>query len=104
MILFFKPRTITPENLIEIKHHLIKIRSAKVKRCLHEPYWKLSSDPLILFLSVYLYSEYLHQENLCRPRADRVDHPGSRRSSDRRRGRGKDCCSCDLSSAYLCRT
>ena len=48
---FFKPLTITPENLIEIKHHLIKIRSTKVKRCIHELYGKLSSDPLILFLS-----------------------------------------------------
>ena len=37
---------------MEIKHHLIKIRSAKVKPRIHEPYGKLSSDPLILFLSV----------------------------------------------------
>ena len=50
--MFFKPRTITPEKFIEINHHLIKMRSAKVERCIDEPYGKLSSDPLILFLSV----------------------------------------------------
>ena len=31
---------------------MIKIRCAKVEQCIHEPYGKLSSDPLIIFLSV----------------------------------------------------
>ena len=49
--LYFETLTITPENFIEIKHHLLQIRSAKVEQCIHGPYGKLSSDPLILFSS-----------------------------------------------------
>ena len=63
LILYVKPLTITPQHFIEIKHHLIKIRSAKVKRCIRKPYGKLSSDPLIIFVSVYINQSELYFEH-----------------------------------------
>ena len=47
--LCFKPLTITPGNFVEIKQHLLKIRSVKAMQGIHWTLWETIQWPLISF-------------------------------------------------------
>ena len=48
--LYFEPLTITPEIVIEIKHHLLKIRSVKAIQGIHWALWETIQWPIFLFI------------------------------------------------------